>query len=666
MKQLFIIALALMPLLQQAQTIVSTEPQNKNVVLEKYTGIHCGFCPDGDVVAHSIANQYPDRVILISIHTGVFANPSSGEPDFRTPFGSALAQQAGVTGFPAGSVNRHVFPGSMTPGKTALGRSNWAAASGVIVSQPSCVNIGGTATIDPTTRNMVVNVEAYYTANCDAAINKINVVLLQDSTVGPQAGGGSNYVHNNRLIHMLTGQWGETINITTEGTLYQNKFTYKIPEAHNQIPIVLSKLRLAIFISEGKEEIYTGINVIPQLVQLPATDYIVSYRQPLDFWDSSITPEISMKTVGTESITAMNFKYKVNSQAEQTYNWEGTANFGQTVDITLPEITFEPNNVNLLQITPVTADGVPANNPLTVYLQPAILILQTDVVVEVKPDRQGHQIKWFIKSEDGSIVAQGGNYPPGNVTIKEHEVSTGEGNFYLEIKDMGEDGIHNGYVKLKTGDSTLIEIPGNSFFDIIKRKFTARNIYTIDITPTSGTTSASGSGPYTITSTCSLFTMAQEPIDADNVYTTLKLNKNDINGAELGYTATVSSDKKQITIVPDDVIPVGTVVFLEFAGKSEEGYLLKKSSTFTVGTGSNITESSSDAISLFPNPARTQFTVSGIEHGEVRIYTVSGQLIVNEQINANEPVILPNNRKGVLLVKITTDNKSIVKQLVVE
>ena len=29
-----------------AQTIVSTDPEDKKVVLEEYTGIHCGYCPD--------------------------------------------------------------------------------------------------------------------------------------------------------------------------------------------------------------------------------------------------------------------------------------------------------------------------------------------------------------------------------------------------------------------------------------------------------------------------------------------------------------------------------------------------------------------------------------------------------------------------------------------
>ena len=53
----------------------------------------------------------PNDVFLINIHTGGFANPSSGsDPNFQTTFGSQLANAAGVSGYPTGTINRRVFP----------------------------------------------------------------------------------------------------------------------------------------------------------------------------------------------------------------------------------------------------------------------------------------------------------------------------------------------------------------------------------------------------------------------------------------------------------------------------------------------------------------------------------------------------------------------------
>ena len=68
-----------------AQTIVSTNPENKKIILEEYTGIHCTYCPDGHEIAQSLKDANPDNVFIINIHTGGYATPSSGEPGVAYP-----------------------------------------------------------------------------------------------------------------------------------------------------------------------------------------------------------------------------------------------------------------------------------------------------------------------------------------------------------------------------------------------------------------------------------------------------------------------------------------------------------------------------------------------------------------------------------------------------
>ena len=65
------------------QLLVDTTPQYKNVILEEFTGIHCMFCPDGHVIAQNIKNVYPNDVFVLNLHTGGYAYPNQGEPDFR-------------------------------------------------------------------------------------------------------------------------------------------------------------------------------------------------------------------------------------------------------------------------------------------------------------------------------------------------------------------------------------------------------------------------------------------------------------------------------------------------------------------------------------------------------------------------------------------------------
>ncbi|HFS67508.1 MAG TPA: Omp28-related outer membrane protein, partial [Flavobacteriia bacterium] len=172
-----------------AQLPVSQNPQNKNAVLEEFTGIHCTYCPDGHKIANQIHAQHPNDVVLINVHTGGYATPNTGEPDFRTSFGAALASQSGLTGYPSGTVNRHVFTGSTT----ALSRGSWNSAVNQILNQPSYCNVALEGTVNVQTRELIVNLEVYYTGNSSVTSNFINVVLLQDNVEGPQVGASTFY-----------------------------------------------------------------------------------------------------------------------------------------------------------------------------------------------------------------------------------------------------------------------------------------------------------------------------------------------------------------------------------------------------------------------------------------------------------------------------------------
>ncbi len=241
----------------QAQTIVSTEPMNRNVVLEEFTGIHCQYCPDGHRIAQGIADANPGRVTLINVHQGSFAVPNSGEPDFRTPFGDALAAQTGLTGYPSGTVNRHVFPGNT---KTALSRGSWSASADQIMAVPSPVNVGIESSFNEATRELTVNVELYYTDNSAVSSNFINVALIQDSVIGPQTGGGmgSNYVHMHMLRYLITGQWGDEVTTTTQGSLVTRTYSYTVPDGYNNVPCVVEHCHVAVFVAQSHQEVLTG------------------------------------------------------------------------------------------------------------------------------------------------------------------------------------------------------------------------------------------------------------------------------------------------------------------------------------------------------------------------------------------------------------------------
>ena len=242
-----------------AQNLVSTEPMLKNALLEEFTGIYCTNCPVAHREAKSILEDNPGRVFLIALHVTSFAAPNGGDPDFRTPFGTEIYNQSGSPGIPRATVNRHVFAG----GATQLNASMWRDKCAVIIQQISPVNIGAASIYNATTRTLTITVELYYTADAPASSNFINVALTQDSIYGPQSNGGagSNYLHMHMLRHLVTGQWGDEVTTTTQGTLVTRTYTYQLPEDYNNIPTVADNMKVVAFVTEGHQEVYTATQV---------------------------------------------------------------------------------------------------------------------------------------------------------------------------------------------------------------------------------------------------------------------------------------------------------------------------------------------------------------------------------------------------------------------
>lgn len=255
---LSVIAFIAFSVADSAQTLVSTEPHHRVVVLEEYTGIHCGYCPDGHRLANLLRAKYDNEPVLINIHSGSFATPGAGEPDFRTQFGDSLDRQSQLTGYPAGTVNRRVFSGLATI--PALSRNQWDAAAVQLMKMTSPVNVGVHSTYDSATRKLTVEVELFYTSDAPAPVNRLNVVLLENHVIGVQSdyanGNHTDYHHMHMLRWMLTGQWGEEITTTTKGSLVKRVFTYTVPPAFNA-----QNCDVAAFVAEGRQEIYSGAQV---------------------------------------------------------------------------------------------------------------------------------------------------------------------------------------------------------------------------------------------------------------------------------------------------------------------------------------------------------------------------------------------------------------------
>lgn len=454
-----------------AQTIVGTDPENKNVVLEEYTGIHCVFCPQGHAIGQAIYDAHPNDVVLINIHQGSFATPSGSEPDFRTPWGNALAGQTGLAGYPAATVNRHLFPGWSQGSGTAMNRNNWTAASNIVLEEPSYLNVGVEATIVTSTRQLVVEVEVYYTGDSPESTNLLNVAILQNNILGPQTGGnaGNNYNHMHMLRHLITGQWGVEINETTEGSLYSGVFAYELPLDYNDVDVVLENLDIAAFVTETHQEVESGI--IGNITTIESNDYdaaILRAFYPQNACTGVMSPVVEIKNYGVITLTSLNFEYEVNGGEVLTYEWTGNLAQNETAMVTLPEITFDVTDNNSLSISCNQPDGqtdeLPQNDHFnTTFTQSQYYPKTGYFGVQTLGDPQ--DITWSITDGTGIAIASGGPYPNSGLHLEPFTFPQDDC-YTLTLNDASGTGLNGGFYII-TDEATNVLWTGPAFTDMV-------------------------------------------------------------------------------------------------------------------------------------------------------------------------------------------------------
>lgn len=458
----------------QTPQFVSTEPANKNVVLEEFTGINCGYCPDGHRIVKEYEEENPGRVFGINIHTGSYAAM------YQTQWGSAIMNQTGLQGFPAGTVNRHVFSGNAT----ILNRGDFVSRGNQILAEASFVNVAAQASIDATTRVMTVNVEAYYTADAATASNKLNVVLLQDSIIGPQSGASANpsqvtsdgqYIHMNMLRDMLTGQWGDDItapegsSVIPAGTLVQRTYTYSIPGSISDELVKLGHLRLIVFIARDRQEIYTGSECTPVVTNLPslaATSLSISVNEI--GCDDFVAPSLKVYNTGVNTITSMQIEYGSSWVGDDIYEWTGTLASGEEKVIELPADVKVNNGVNtevrakILKVNGVTI----VDNPQRKTVKKVVPEGSGDKLkIIIKTDQYAYECSWKLSDGNGNVLAEADYYPQQEVVRDTVEVPLTEAGCYVfEIFDEYGDG--GASYKIYDGSETrLVNGTGSSYDD---------------------------------------------------------------------------------------------------------------------------------------------------------------------------------------------------------
>lgn len=459
-----------------AQQYVSTEPANRNVVIEEFTGRNCGWCPDGHVIANSICNSNPGRAWAVNIHAGSFAPTSY--PNFNTTVSTQICNGSGVNAFPAGMVNRSTAQ--------AQGRGAWSGLASQQLAQASELNVGGQVVINPETREASIIVEVYYTGNSTESTNYLTVYMLQDSIWGSQSGGSSNpsqwvggqYCHMHILRAAINESlWGDPISPTTAGTLITKEYTYAIPEvigSPNGVDVDINNIHFIAFVSEKTSGIRKVLSAnmleVSQGSNEPIYPVIKSVSQRAVAACTQVkTFDFSLLNGGTDVLTSIQYNVEI-AGAVSEFEWNGNLEPKSAESVSFEmELPFG-THAGKLTIAKANGQDFPYEVNFTavcnewVETEP-IEGETTSMKIYINQDQFGEQTTWTLVNSLGEVVASGGPYAhliAGGTQLHVEtieDVPTGA-DYLFNIYDDNDNGIcctyGEGWYKIKVNGTTII------------------------------------------------------------------------------------------------------------------------------------------------------------------------------------------------------------------
>ena len=227
--------------------IISPVPaaEQKVTLIEEFSGVRCVNCPAGQLTAKTIAEKYPNRVNIVTIHplnkfnslTKPFDVATGSEVtslyDFRTDPGAKILDMVGygITGsLPMGNINRKLFSGETARN---IDYQKWSGYVDQEINLPTPVNIKLNA------KNIANEVEIEITLTYTELVTDSQYITIsilesemEDAQEGKDANGNSkifeNYIHNHVLRALVTGFYGDYLKGTYEpGRVFYKKYRIK-------------------------------------------------------------------------------------------------------------------------------------------------------------------------------------------------------------------------------------------------------------------------------------------------------------------------------------------------------------------------------------------------------------------------------------------------------
>ena len=215
----------------------------KQVLLEDFTGHKCVNCPEAAIAAHGWVEDYNHRLIIYSVHAGFQALPdASGDytMDFTNPVSDEIFNFFGQPFNPTATVNRVEYNGNVI---LLFITGDWENAVAAEMNKDNRVNVNLKNTFYPKSNSVLIHVTTSFIVPTDLTY-KLVVMIAEDNIVAPQKNNNEDfgaetvpdwldYVHHNVLRDAVSATFGSSINDGSSITVnepYESTFLYPIDE----------------------------------------------------------------------------------------------------------------------------------------------------------------------------------------------------------------------------------------------------------------------------------------------------------------------------------------------------------------------------------------------------------------------------------------------------
>ncbi len=253
------------PLLSTTPTDTTQATQQKNILIEEFTGVKCVQCPEGHQIAQTIADANNGRVEIVSIHSGFYAVPFTFSLyNFKIAAGTAIENLVGpATFYPTAAIDRKLFSGQT---EVLMDKNFWSGNAAAQLQEPLKVKVNFNNTYTPSDRKLNVNVTFdYLEAITDA--QSVTVLITENDIIDAQEtpqGVDTFYVHKHVLRAVLTNANGDLITEQTPaGATITRNYQFTLPAGWND-----TKCRVVAFvaknIADSKEVLQVNAKYIRQ------------------------------------------------------------------------------------------------------------------------------------------------------------------------------------------------------------------------------------------------------------------------------------------------------------------------------------------------------------------------------------------------------------------